>query len=119
LGILIEQNETLSEDVSTKKQSEDCFRAKGRREGLVGLLLRLLVGGLVELGGDEHHALVLHAVLVGPFFGLEVALHGEHRALGEPVERCGVLVLAPCLDVDEGRHAVALFAVLLDAGDSQ
>jgi len=35
----------------------------------------------VELGGDEDDVLAIYAVLVGPIFGLEVALHGEHRAL--------------------------------------
>ena len=56
---------------------------------------------------------------VGPLFGLEVALHGKQRALGELVERPGILVLAPRFNVHESGYALGFFAVLLLTGYCQ
>ena len=46
----------------------------------------LLLYSRIELDSDHHDAVVLHAVLVGPLFRLEITLHGEQRAFGELVE---------------------------------
>ena len=83
-------------------------------EGLLSLLRWiLLVRSHVEPAGYEHHAVVLHAVLVGPFLWLEEALYRDHGTFREAVEGVTVLVLAPCLDVHEGRRAGGLLTVLL------
>lgn len=60
-----------------------------------------------------------HAVFVGPLFGLEVALHGKQRALGELVERPGILVLAPRFNVHESGYALGFLTVLLLTGHCQ
>ena len=72
-------------------------------EGLLSLLLCvLLVRSRIELVGHEHHAVVIHAVLVSPFLRLEEALNRDHGTFCEAVEGVTVLVLAPSLDVHEG-----------------
>ena len=60
---------------------------------------------------------MLDTFLVAPFLWFEVALDGEHSALGELVERSGVLVLAPSFHVDESRYATVFLAVLLVTAD--
>lgn len=67
----------------------------------------------VELGGYHDDAVVLYTILVCPFLRLEETFNGEQRALGDFVERAGVLVLAPCLHIHESRYAVGFLAVLL------
>ena len=79
----------------------------------------LLLDSRIELDSGHHDAVVLHAALVGPLFGLEVALHGEQRAFGELVERPGILVFAPRFHVHQGGYAVGVLAVLLLTGDCQ
>ena len=73
----------------------------------------------VELGGYHDDAVVLYAILVCPFLRLEETLDGEQRALGDFVERAGVLVLALCLHIHESRYVVGLLAVLLLTAYSQ
>ncbi len=89
-------------------------------EGLLCLLLWiLLIRSRIELVGHEYHAVVLPAVLVSPFLRLEEALYRDHGTFCEMVEGVTVLVLAPSLDVHEGRCAGGFLTVLLDAADSQ
>lgn len=57
----------------------------------------------MELHCHENDTLVFLAVGTRPFLGLEVAGYGDVLAFLEAVEGVEVLVLAPCLDVDEGR----------------
>ena len=73
----------------------------------------LLLDGRVELDGNHYDAVVLHTGSVGPLFGFEVALDGEYRALGQLVERVGVRVFAPSLEIDKSGDAVGFLAVLL------
>ena len=72
----------------------------------------LLFDGRVELDGHHHDAVAFRAVII-PFFRLEVALDGEHSAFGQDVERPGILVSAPCLDIHKGGNAVGFLTVLL------
>ncbi len=78
-------------------------------EGLLSLLLRiLLVRSHVEPAGHEHHSVVLHAVLIGPFLRLEEALYRDHGTFCEAVE--GVTVLVHTM-LREGMGAIFLYSV--------
>lgn len=79
----------------------------------------LSVFNRIEAVCHEDDAVVLYAVLVVPLFGLEVALNGNERTLGELVERGGVLVLAPRFHIDEGGDAVRFVTVLLLTADCE
>lgn len=78
----------------------------------------LLFDGRIELDSRHHDAVAFRAVLA-PLFGLEVPLDGEHGAFGQNVERPGVLVLAPSLDIHEGGNAGGFLAVLFLAAYGQ
>ena len=83
-------------------------------EGLLSLLLRiLLVRSRVESSSHEHHAVVIYSVLVSPLLWLEEALYRDHGTFCEAIEGVTVLVLAPSLDVHEGRRAGSFLTVLL------
>ena len=71
-------------------------------EGLLRLLLWTHLIRSVKLVGHEHHAVVIHAVLVSPLLWLEEALYRDHGTFCEAIEGVTVLVLAPGLDVHEG-----------------
>ena len=59
------------------------------------------------------------AIGIGPFLGLEVALHGEERALLDGAQVGSAFVLAPGFDIDEGRGALVFLTDLFGVTDGQ
>jgi hypothetical protein len=62
---------------------------------------------------------VFHTALVAPFFGLEIPLDGQHRTLGQLVERPGVLVFTPRLKIHKGGNAFGFLAIILQSAYCQ
>lgn len=79
----------------------------------------LLLDGRIELDGDYHDTVVFHTALVAPFFGLEIPLDGQHRTLGQLVERPGVLVFTPRLKIHKGGNAFGFLAIILQSAYCQ
>ena len=79
----------------------------------------LLLDGRIELDGDHHDTVVFHTALVAPFFGLEIPLDGQHRTLGQLVERPGVLVFTPRLKIHKGGNAFGFLAIILQSAYCQ
>ena len=109
MAITKENVHLIREMYSYKRRSSDIIKAT-RRPLLLRwdeLLLRRSVFFLnrrIELGSYHYDAVVFHTVLIGPFFRLAIAFNGEQSAFGQLAESFSVFILAPCLEIHEGRY---------------